>query len=408
MVRTLIGLLMGLGYCGLVLAIQVSKINLKASTPTEAILEVTLDGATQPRVFKLANPNRLVIDLSNSHLSKGVLSQQELQPYRLRVGQYDVSTVRLVIENSKDMNYRIAPVWKEAQDYKLKVQLSSGSVISQSYTPKPQVPAASVPHVSSPPKMVTPSLTKSTNTMPNWGWHKRKIVVVIDPGHGGKDPGAFGYHRTPEKAVVLAIAKKLKRKIDSQPNMHAVLTRDGDYFIDLRRRLDISRRYHPDLFVAIHADAFTNSQSHGASVFALSQTGATSEAARWLAEKENYSELAGVNLKGLDDTNGMVRSVLIDLSQTATISASLKMGKNVLQHLGAMTSLHNQKVEQARFVVLKSPDIPSILVETGFISNPIEEQRLASSQYQEQLSQAIYKGIYQYFKEYPPRGVELR
>lgn len=408
MVRTLIGLLMGLGYCGLVLAIQVSKINLKASTPTEAILEVTLDGATQPRVFKLANPNRLVIDLSNSHLSKGVLSQQELQPYRLRVGQYDASTVRLVIENSKDMNYRIAPVWKEAQDYKLKVQLSSGGVISQSYTPKPQAPAASVHHVSPPPKMVTPSLTKSTNTIPNWAWHKRKIVVVIDPGHGGKDPGAFGYHRTPEKAVVLAIAKKLKKKIDSQPNMHAVLTRDGDYFIDLRRRLDISRRYHPDLFVAIHADAFTNSQSHGASVFALSQTGATSEAARWLAEKENYSELAGVNLKGLDDTNGMVRSVLIDLSQTATISASLKMGKNVLQNLGAMTSLHNQKVEQARFVVLKSPDIPSILVETGFISNPIEEQRLASSQYQEQLSQAIYKGIYQYFKEYPPRGVELR
>lgn len=411
MVRALIVLLMALGVCEIASASQVSKIELKASTPTEALLEVTLDQAVQPRVFKLANPNRLVVDLSNTHLSKGILSQQHLEPYRLRVGQYDASTVRLVIENSKDMNYRISPVWKEAQKYKLRVQLST-STIGPQVILKPVSAPPPPTHIAKPapvaPKMVTPSLTSSTNTMPNWGWHRRKIVVVIDPGHGGKDPGAFGYHRTPEKAVVLAIAKKLKQKIDSQPNMRAVLTRDGDYFIDLRRRLDISRRYHPDLFVAIHADAFTNNQSHGASVFALSQTGATSEAARWLAEKENYSELAGVNLKGLDDNNGMVRSVLIDLSQTATIAASLKMGKNVLQNLGTMTSLHNQKVEQARFVVLKSPDIPSILVETGFISNPIEERRLASPQYQEQLSQAIFRGIYQYFKEYPPRGVDFR
>ena len=190
--------------------------------------------------------------------------------------------------------------------------------------------------------------------------------------------------------------------------MVAVLTRNGDYFIDLRRRLDISRRYHADIFVAIHADAFTNTQSHGASVFALSQRGATSEAARWLAEKENYSELGGVNLKDLDDKNGMVRSVLIDLSQTATIQAGLKMGTNVLRNLGSITSLHNHKVEQARFVVLKSPDTPSILVETGFISNPNEEQKLASAAYQEQLSQAIFNGIYQYFREYPPRGTQFR
>jgi len=377
-------------------AIQVSKIELFGSTPTESILEVTLDGTTEPRVFKLAQPNRLVIDLSNAHLNKNITPQQR-QPYTLRVGQYDAKTVRLVIENSQDMTYQVSPIWKEGADYKLKVSLHSASEAMAPIPPNPQ------PQI--PSKMVTPSLTKASHPMPNWGWHQRKIVVVIDPGHGGKDPGAFGYHRIPEKEVVLAIAKRLKRKIDSQPNMRSVLTRDGDYFIDLRRRLDISRRYHPDLFVAIHADAFTNSQSHGASVFALSQTGATSEAARWLAEKENYSELAGVNLKELDDSNGMVRSVLIDLSQTATITASLKMGQNVLRNLGAMTSLHNQNVEQARFVVLKSPDTPSILVETGFISNPVEEQRLASPQYQEQLSQAIYNGIYQYFKEYPPRGV---
>jgi N-acetylmuramoyl-L-alanine amidase len=400
MVRAIILFLNGLLMCHVAMAaIQVSKVGLFGSTPTESILEVTLDGATQPRVFKLAQPNRLVIDLSNTHLNKNIMAHQQLQPYALRIGQYDATTVRLVIENAQDMTYQVSPIWKEGADYKLKVSLHAVNG-TQFVPPKPQ-PAMLA-------KMVTPAWTKPTHPIPNWGWHKRKIVVVIDPGHGGKDPGAFGYHRTPEKDVVLAIAKRLKRKIDSQPNMRAVLTRDGDYFIDLRRRLDISRRYHPDLFVAIHADAFTNSQSHGASVFALSQTGATSEAARWLAEKENYSELAGVNLKELDDSNGMVRSVLIDLSQTATITASLKMGQNVLRNLGAMTSLHNQKVEQARFVVLKSPDTPSILVETGFISNPVEEQRLASSQYQEQLSQAIYNGIYQYFKEYPPRGAMVR
>jgi N-acetylmuramoyl-L-alanine amidase len=384
-----------------VAAIEVSKVGLYGSTPTESILEVTLDGTTEPRVFKLAQPNRLVIDLSNSHMNKSIMAHQQRQPYTLRVGQYDATTVRLVIENAQDMTYQVSPIWKEGADYKLKVSLhsASGAIVAPPIPkPQPQMPS----------KMVTPSWAKPSHPTPNWGWNKRKIVVVIDPGHGGKDPGAFGYHRIPEKEVVLAIAKRLKRKIDSQPNMRAVLTRDGDYFIDLRRRLDISRRYHPDLFVAIHADAFTNSQSHGASVFALSQTGATSEAARWLAEKENHSELAGVNLKELDDSNGMVRSVLIDLSQTATITASIKMGQNVLRNLGAMTSLHNQKVEQARFVVLKSPDTPSILVETGFISNPVEEQRLASSQYQEQLSQAIYNGIYQYFKEYPPRGAVVQ
>ena len=330
-----------------------------------------LDAPNSPKIFKLKKPSRLVLDFPNTSLSPNLARQIFKGAYHIRIGQPNSNIVRVVIEHAMEMHYQLQNT--HAGEFRILVE------------PMQSTPAAST-------------------LMEHWIPAKQKIVVVIDPGHGGKDPGAFGYHRTPEKQVVLAIAKDLQQKINSQPHMQAVLTRDGDYFIDLRRRLDISRRYHPDLFVAIHADAFTNPKSHGASVFALSQRGATSEAARWLAEKENYSELAGVNLRDLDDQNGMVRSVLIDLSQTATTSAGLKVGQNVLNHLASITSLHNPKVEQARFVVLKSPDIPSILVETGFISNPNEERRLASSGYQHQLSDAIFKGIRQYFTANPPRG----
>ncbi|TAL62192.1 MAG: LysM peptidoglycan-binding domain-containing protein, partial [Legionella sp.] len=235
----------------------------------------------------------------------------------------------------------------------------------------------------------------------------RSVIVVLDAGHGGKDPGAKGPHRTQEKDVVLAITLKLKRLIDSQPGMRAVLTRNGDYYVGLRERLDIARKYNGDIFIAIHADAFNNPLSNGASVFALSQRGATSEAARWIAEKENYSELGGVNLGDLDDQNGVVRSVLIDLSQTATINSSLQMGGRVLSQLGQFARLHNTKVEQARFMVLKSPDIPSILVETGFISNPREEKNLTSSGYQDRISRAIFQGIKGYFWENPPHGTRI-
>jgi N-acetylmuramoyl-L-alanine amidase len=189
--------------------------------------------------------------------------------------------------------------------------------------------------------------------------------------------------------------------------MRAVLTRSGDYYVGLRERLAIARKYNGDVFVSIHADAFNNPHSNGASVFALSQSGATSEAARWIAEKENYSELGGVNLEELDDSNGVVRSVLIDLSQTATINSGLQMGGRVLGQLGSFTNLHNSKVEQARFMVLKSPDIPSILVETGFISNPIEERNLTNPSYQTRLSQAIFQGVKAYFWDNPPHGTRI-
>jgi N-acetylmuramoyl-L-alanine amidase len=232
--------------------------------------------------------------------------------------------------------------------------------------------------------------------------HSRNIIVVIDPGHGGKDPGATGPSGIHEKDVVLAIAKDLRNRLNQVSGIHAVLTRNQDYFISLRGRLRIARQNKADLFIAIHADAYRKTNSEGASVFALSERGASSEAARWLATRENYSELGGV--EDFSDKSRLVRSVLLDLSQTVTIAQSLQMGKTILNSLQQLTSLHYDVVEQARFVVLKSPDIPSLLVETGFITNPLEEQRLSDSDYENQLAKALTKGIEKYFALNPPPG----
>jgi N-acetylmuramoyl-L-alanine amidase len=233
----------------------------------------------------------------------------------------------------------------------------------------------------------------------------RDVVIVIDPGHGGKDPGAKGSHGTQEKEVVLAIAKRLQAHINKQPGFRAVLTRTGDYYIGLRTRLDIARKYQGDMFIAIHADAHEHLTACGVGVYALSQRGATSEAARWLAKHENASEFVG----GLDlaDKDQVLRSVLIDLSQTQSITASLQMGAALLHHLGEFADLHHPHVEQAAFVVLKSPDIPSLLIETGFISNFQEERRLRSPQYQDRIAQALLLGIKNYFVHNPPRGSSL-
>lgn len=226
------------------------------------------------------------------------------------------------------------------------------------------------------------------------------FTVVIDPGHGGKDSGARGQRGTNEKDVVLAIAKKLAYQINQKPNMRALLTRTGDYFVPLRQRLKLARKGDADLFVAIHADAFFNANAKGASVYALSEHGATSEAARWLSQRENYAVLDDVKLNALQDRSPMLRSVLIDLAQTATIKDSMRLGTRVLAALDDVSSLHKGNVEQAPFMVLKSPDIPSVLVETGFISNPMEELRLASSSYQDQIAHALCHGIDIYVRKY--------
>jgi N-acetylmuramoyl-L-alanine amidase len=232
----------------------------------------------------------------------------------------------------------------------------------------------------------------------------RDVVIVIDPGHGGIDPGAIGYRGTREKDVALAVAKILQNTINKVKGFRAVLTRNSDFFITLRQRLGIAHRYKADMFVAIHADAYKYKSSHGASVFALSQRGATSEAARWLAEKENESELG----QTISDKNALLRSVLIDLAQAATIHASLEVGEAMLQELGRISSLHSRQVEQAAFVVLKSPDIPSLLVEIGFISNPYEEGLLCDAKHQQKIAKCLAAGVLEYFMHRPPQGTYLK
>jgi N-acetylmuramoyl-L-alanine amidase len=228
----------------------------------------------------------------------------------------------------------------------------------------------------------------------------RLVTIAIDPGHGGEDPGAIGHGGSHEKNVTLSIGRRLKARIDAEPNMRTLLTRDGDYFIPLHQRVQKARRVQADLFVSIHADAFIKPTARGSSVFVLSENGASSSAARWMAQRENAADLiGGVNI-GVKDR--YLARTLLDLSQTATNNDSLKLGKAVLGALGGINTLHKGQVELAGFAVLKAPDIPSILVETAFISNIEEEQRLADEAYQDKMAEAILRGIKRYFSRNPP------
>ncbi|MGZ9112285.1 MAG: N-acetylmuramoyl-L-alanine amidase [Rhodoplanes sp.] len=247
-----------------------------------------------------------------------------------------------------------------------------------------------------------PRDVKPAESAPRAGGGKvpRRIVVTIDPGHGGEDPGAIGPRGTYEKHVALAISRRLKRLIDAEPNLRAVLTRDDDYFVPLAQRVAKARRVQADLFVSIHADAFREARARGSSVFALSETGATSAAARWLAQRENEADLiGGVNL---DVRDPLLARTLLDLSQSAQISDSLKVGRHVLTEIAGHNALHKPAVEQAGFAVLKAPDIPSILVETAFISNPDEELKLRSDRHQQRFAESIGDGIKRYFAGNPP------
>ncbi len=411
---------------------------------------LTIQGTFTHRLFFLTNPNRIVLDLKNTQMPVQLNSHLTNTLVRgLRKGQLDAKTLRLVFDVSQKVQVTSLP-WRVQNSLKgiqldvkpmggaptlpLKTAVLKNKPLPPQQTlnknlakesthstnayllPKPSAQGAKLPsliqNATIPNKPLASNQAILIHQTPIHVPHVpslslRDVVVVLDAGHGGKNPGAKGPRRSREKDVTLAITLKLKQLIDKQVGMHAVLTRSGDYYLGLRNRLDIARKYNGDVFVSIHADAFKNPHSNGASVFALSQSGATSEAARWLAEKENYSELGGVNLGDLDDQNGIVRSVLIDLSQTATINSGLQMGKGVLNQMQVFTRLHNYKVEQARFMVLKSPDIPSILVETGFISNPQEEKNLTSPAYQTRLSQAIFQGIKGYFWESPPHGSRI-
>jgi N-acetylmuramoyl-L-alanine amidase len=241
---------------------------------------------------------------------------------------------------------------------------------------------------------------QAANATPGRATTVRLLTVAVDPGHGGEDPGAIGSAGSYEKTVVLDIARKLRAKIDAQPNMRAMMTRDDDFFVPLNVRVQKARRVEADLFVSIHADAFITPTARGSSVFALSDHGASSTAARWMANKENASDLiGGINIKSQDET---VSRALLDMSTTAQIHDSLRYGSFILNEIAAINKLHKGSVEQASFAVLKAPDIPSVLVETAFISNPEEETRLNDEGYRDQMADAILRGIKRYFAANPP------
>ncbi len=344
------------------------------------------------RYFLLSNPQRLVIDFKKTQLKTS-----------LRYQDFAGAVVKSVRgSRRKKINWRIVLDLRSKSKFTINlVTAKNGRVAFTVNFPMSQrLLKNSTEHVSSVVIIANKIKSASESNKPG-----RKIIIVIDPGHGGKDPGATGPRGTHEKDVVLRIAKDLQRDLNRQFGFKALLTRNGDYYLHLRQRLNIARRDKADMFIAIHADAYKDRSAQGASVFALSERGATSEAARWLAEKENKSELmGGVNLA---DKGNMLKSVLIDLSQSATISASLVIGRDVLGSLKKVTRLHHNRVEQAAFVVLKSPDIPSLLVETGFLSNPREELRLRTTSYRHKIAYSLMKGIVEYYHQHPPRGTLL-
>lgn len=371
--------------------------------------QLRFNQSTSYRSFSLDNPPRWVMDFDQNERSLPAIPQIDsvCVVKNLRFGFPQKNIWRLVF----DLKQKASPqVYTLPTEHRIKItfplmqsigkkqsdQLSFSKrnhVISVKKVAKNSVNLVSKPK----PK----SMTKSKQIAHLFG-QARDVVVVIDPGHGGKDPGATGRLGTHEKDVVLKISRYLQKNINARPGFKAYLTRKGDYYLKLRQRLNIARRYKPDLFIAIHADAFRNHRAHGASVFALSPLGATTEAARWLAKQENDSELMG-GIE-LSDKAHMLRSVLIDLSQTATIGSSIQIGNDVLDQLRRQTSLHHNQVAQAAFVVLKSPDIPSLLIETGFLSNRREERKLRQSKYQNRIAASIGRGIYQYFSNHPPHN----
>jgi len=391
--------------------------------PATDYTRVTLEStaAIQHKVFTLENPHRLVLDLENVDLTEALTSLADKigndDPYvkAVRTGRFKPSTVRLVFDLKATVQpqvFALQPIGAYKHRLVLDVyplvppdpllafldryqaqRETSDSTERPSASTEPPTRTEAEP----PPRDVPVPVNRKPGSL-------RLIVIAIDAGHGGEDPGAIGPSGVQEKNVTLAVARKLKERINREPNMRAVLTRDGDYFIPLHMRVEKARRVHADLFVSVHADAFDRPHARGSSVFALSERGATSAAARWLAKRENEADLiGGVNL---DVKDRYLKATLLDLSQTATINDSLKLGKAVLSELGGINVLHKPEVEQAGFAVLKAPDIPSILVETAFITNPHEEAKLRSDAHQAKLANAMLQGIKRYFAKNPPLARE--
>lgn len=396
-----VGLLLTALAVDAVAAAQVRSVRLWRA-PDNTRLVFDLSGPVQHSVFTLTAPDRLVIDISDATLSGSLNVATANTPITaMRSAQRTPSDLRVVVDLKKAVTPKSFTLTPNAQyGNRLVVDLFDNPADAAP-------PAAPGPTVATVPAVpVTP--VKPAIKLPPSPAGKRDIIVVIDAGHGGEDPGASGSRGQHEKDVVLAIARELQRQVNGLKGFRAELTRTGDYFIPLRGRTEIARKKGADLFVSIHADAAPSAAAFGASVFALSERGATSETARWLADSENRSDLiGGAGNVSLDDKDRMLAGVLLDLSMTASLTSSLNVGQKVLNNIGRVTPLHKQRVEQAGFMVLKSPDIPSILVETGFISNSKEASKLATASHQQALARSISSGVRQFFQQNPPPGTYI-
>ena len=369
-----------LAFCTSAFSAEVSGLRVWAGPDkTRAVLD--LDASTEYSLFTLQNPDRVVIDLKGGRLDEAAAlpSGTSGAIRSVRHGKPDKDTLRLVLdlaEASELKSFLLAPTGQYG--HRLVVDLYDKN--------RAQV-------------------AEAVRTIASIQGGNRDIVVAIDAGHGGEDPGAIGKNRTREKDVVLQIAKRLKKAIDAKPGMRGVLIRTGDYYIPLRNRYEEARKHRADLFVSIHADAFKKRSVRGSSVFVLSQRGASSEFARLIAQGENAADLVGgVSLNDKDD---LLTSVLLDLSQSATIQASNHVASEILKSIGRTTRVHKDHVGRANFMVLKSPDVPSVLVETAFISNPTEEKRLTQLEFQQNMAKAIARGVHNYFYRSPPPGTWL-
>jgi N-acetylmuramoyl-L-alanine amidase len=360
-------------------SVEVHDVRLwRAPDHTRIVFDLT--GPADHKLIVLENPGRIVLDLENASIKASVAGLKlDGTPVQLvRTGVRDGDDLRVVLELSAEVKPR---------SFFLKANEQAGDRLVLDLYDK--APRAQAQAQAQPTKSV-----QHTN--------KRDIIIAIDAGHGGEDPGAIGPNRHREKDVVLAIAKELNALLKADKGFQPSMIRTGDYYISLRGRRDLARERQADLFVSIHADAFKRREAHGASVYALSTQGATSTAASYLAQRENASDLVGgVTLSDKDD---VLAGVLADLSMTSTLDNSLKLGERVLRKVDTVAKLHKTRVEQAGFAVLKSPDIPSILVETGFISNPSESKLLSTSAYQKKMARAIHAGIREWFLAHPPSG----
>jgi N-acetylmuramoyl-L-alanine amidase len=399
--------------------------------PAADYTRITIEASSEipQKIMVLKNPDRLVLDLEdvalNDNLKALSAAISPTDPYiqQVRVANFKPGTVRVVIDLKAEVNPKIFMLQPAGQYqhrlvldvYPIKDPLANviNSVQSADIAePAAQFPVELKPNEVAKTQVETPHQAIQTLPLTSEQDEKlpltnkpaikngaRLITIAIDAGHGGEDPGARGANGSREKDITLAIAKKLKQQIDAEPNMRGMLTRDADFFIPLHGRVVKARNMQADLFVSIHADAFIRPEARGSSVFALSEKGATSASARYLAKKENESDLIGG--VSLDTRDINLAKTLLDLSQTQTINDSLKLGKLVLGKIGEINTLHKGSVEQAGFAVLKSPDIPSILVETAFISNPEEERKLNDDAYRDKLAASILTGIKKYFASNP-------